>query len=128
MSFANAGNLEEFLQPHGLSDEEGGGGKETRKEQVRQRRQRRKSMTLGEFTEASSTRREEEDEDTAKRKGGIGMGRHGRPVRYLKTYQIWKFFLDICSGLAHLHHLGIIHRDLVCTLPIFFIIKKNCIY
>ncbi|KAJ1921948.1 putative serine/threonine-protein kinase iks1 [Mycoemilia scoparia] len=34
------------------------------------------------------------------------------PKRFLTIKEIWNFFLDICSGLAHLHSHGIIHRDL----------------
>lgn len=30
----------------------------------------------------------------------------------LSNQQIWSFFLDICSGLNHLHQHGILHRDL----------------
>ncbi|KAI8817724.1 kinase-like domain-containing protein [Fimicolochytrium jonesii] len=44
--------------------------------------------------------------------GGIGRAPSGKKVRYLKDYEIWCLFLDICSGLAHLHTHGIIHRDL----------------
>lgn len=45
--------------------------------------------------------------------GGIGRAPSGKKVRYLKDYEIWCLFLDICAGLAHLHEHGIIHRDLV---------------
>lgn len=33
-------------------------------------------------------------------------------VMFMKESHIWKLFLDIANGLNHLHHSGILHRDL----------------
>ncbi|KAI3651714.1 hypothetical protein MP228_003017 [Amoeboaphelidium protococcarum] len=35
-----------------------------------------------------------------------------KPPTYMRYEHIWSFFLDICSGLAHLHSQGVLHRDL----------------
>lgn len=33
-------------------------------------------------------------------------------VRPLPEPLVWKFFFDILLGIQHLHHVGIVHRDL----------------
>ncbi|KXS18511.1 kinase-like protein [Gonapodya prolifera JEL478] len=44
--------------------------------------------------------------------GGVGIDPStGRRVRYLTERQIWHLLLDACSGLAHLHACGVVHRD-----------------
>lgn len=36
----------------------------------------------------------------------------GKKKRSLSEQEIWSYFVDICRGLNHLHHCGIIHRDM----------------
>ncbi|PIA19344.1 kinase-like protein [Coemansia reversa NRRL 1564] len=43
---------------------------------------------------------------------GTSPNTHTDRRRVLSIEQIWSFFSDICNGLAHLHQLQIIHRDL----------------
>ena len=136
MELANQGNLEEYLhvQWDPYFDPE------AEKKKVRQRRKRKLSVDVETATLSDRTSVRGSDSENARRFGGIGMGAKGGKVRYLTEYEIWKFFLDICSGLAHLHKHGIIHRDLVLLLrthipkrnpPIYFctnqtILTRSC--
>ncbi len=100
MEYASGGNLEEYLhvQWDPALDPE------YQKQKARQRR-RTPSLVSDPF--------ETEAKDHATIYGGIGIGPKGRKIRYLTEQEIWRFFLDICAGLVHLHSHGIIHRDLV---------------
>eukprot|EP00835_Amoeboradix_gromovi_P005975 NODE_627_length_5881_cov_0.181771.p2 type:complete len:414 gc:universal NODE_627_length_5881_cov_0.181771:2464-3705(+) len=48
----------------------------------------------------------------SKHKSGIGVNKFGEMVRYLESQTIIQLFLDIINGLAHLHSLNIIHKDI----------------
>lgn len=94
MELADGGNLEEFLHV------EWDPPFNPEKEKARFRTRLFKLSEPGADSSASSI-------------GGIGYDETGKKVRYLTSFEIWKFFIDITSGLAHLHAHGIIHRDLV---------------
>jgi serine/threonine protein kinase len=93
MELADGGNLEEYL--HVEWDPPFDAAKEKAKFRTR----------LYKLSEPAS-------DPLPKSVGGIGYDEFGKKVRYLTTYEIWKFLVDITSGLAHLHAHGIIHRDL----------------
>ncbi|KAJ2737638.1 putative serine/threonine-protein kinase iks1, partial [Coemansia sp. BCRC 34301] len=99
MEYANGGNLQEYIEPKPLSPSsllDSGDLSISIKQRILQMR-RQTHQAKGISTPASN---------------GIdsGIARSGR--RVLNIDQIWSFFSDICSGLAHLHQLQIIHRDL----------------
>ncbi|KAJ2251624.1 putative serine/threonine-protein kinase iks1, partial [Coemansia sp. RSA 451] len=52
---------------------------------------------------------ESKDQETS---GSGSTNASANGLRVLTVEQIWSFFSDICEGLAHLHQLHIIHRDL----------------
>ena len=41
----------------------------------------------------------------------LTLARRGVPaaVHYMREEEIWRFFIDICLGLQHLHSAGIVH-------------------
>ncbi|KAI9208127.1 kinase-like domain-containing protein [Polychytrium aggregatum] len=104
MELANGGNLEEYINiqwsPESVSDLSNLSAKE--------RMQRLKRLRA--FQEMHKAQNKPSIKERIE--GGIGFGLEGKKVRYLKSYEIWSMFLDICEGLSHLHKHGIIHRDL----------------
>ena len=125
MELANGNNLEEFINVQWQPEDDLPSAAPTvdlshlppREQAKRMRelaRRQRAQEQLGVQSLSSGSRLSARDE-YARKYGGIGMGKNGRKVRYLKTEEIWSLFLDICAGLAHLHKHGIIHRDLVCV-------------
>ena len=48
----------------------------------------------------------------SKYKSGTGINKFNQVVRYLESESIIQLFLDIMNGLAHLHSLNIIHKDI----------------
>ncbi|KAJ2449680.1 putative serine/threonine-protein kinase iks1 [Coemansia sp. RSA 2336] len=84
MEYANGGNLQEYMEPK--SAETGGSDSEVSlKQKILKMRRSKDAQALG----------------------NAAAGK-----RVLSIEQIWSFFSDICNGLAHLHQLQIIHRDL----------------
>ncbi|KAJ3300537.1 putative serine/threonine-protein kinase iks1 [Borealophlyctis nickersoniae] len=125
MELANGGNLEEYIRVQWQPDSSFSGGQAPEdlshlppREQAKRHRElaRRQRMMQGQLgaqsLSANAMQVAREAPDCARIYGGIGVGPNGRKVRYLKDYEIWSLFLDICEGLAHLHKHGIIHRDL----------------
>ncbi|KAJ2690168.1 putative serine/threonine-protein kinase iks1 [Coemansia spiralis] len=102
MEYANGGNLQEYIEPKSLSSsspllDAGDDASTTIKQRVLQMR---RLSHLGKGVAMSGT-------------NGVDSGSvSGAERRVLNIGQIWSFFSDICSGLAHLHQLQIIHRDL----------------
>ncbi|KAJ2863091.1 putative serine/threonine-protein kinase iks1 [Coemansia aciculifera] len=100
MEYANGGNLQEYIEPKSLSLSspllDSGDAGTTIKQRILQMR---RQSHHGKGIAASGNN----DVDS----GVTGAGR-----RVLNIDQIWSFFSDICHGLAHLHQLQIIHRDL----------------
>ncbi|KAJ2848743.1 putative serine/threonine-protein kinase iks1, partial [Coemansia brasiliensis] len=92
MEYANGGNLQEYMEPK--SAETGGSDSEISLKQkiLKMRRQSRTSK------------------DRDAQESNTDLAASGK--RILSIEHIWSFFSDICSGLAHLHQLQIIHRDL----------------
>ncbi|KAJ1845857.1 putative serine/threonine-protein kinase iks1 [Coemansia sp. RSA 2708] len=84
MEYANGGNLQEYMEPKG-SRLDGGDSSVSLKQKILNRRRQSEGLASHEMTSG---------------------------LRVLTVEQIWSFFADICSGLAHLHQLQIIHRDL----------------
>ncbi|KAJ1998437.1 putative serine/threonine-protein kinase iks1, partial [Coemansia thaxteri] len=96
MEYANGGNLQEFMEPRTPSLLDAGNSTSEIKQRIlRMRRQSRQGKS------AAMTANHTLDS------GELDGGR-----RTLTIDQIWSLFSDICSGLAHLHQLQIIHRDL----------------
>ncbi|KAJ2766365.1 putative serine/threonine-protein kinase iks1, partial [Coemansia linderi] len=102
MEYANGGNLQEYIEPKSLSSsspllDAGDDASTTIKQRVLQMR---RLSHLGKGIAMSGA-------------NGVDAGSvSGAERRVLNIGQIWSFFSDICSGLAHLHQLQIIHRDL----------------
>eukprot|EP00276_Gloeochaete_wittrockiana_P013553 CAMPEP_0184333100 /NCGR_PEP_ID=MMETSP1089-20130417/2157_1 /TAXON_ID=38269 ORGANISM="Gloeochaete wittrockiana, Strain SAG46.84" /NCGR_SAMPLE_ID=MMETSP1089 /ASSEMBLY_ACC=CAM_ASM_000445 /LENGTH=684 /DNA_ID=CAMNT_0026656755 /DNA_START=66 /DNA_END=2120 /DNA_ORIENTATION=- len=44
--------------------------------------------------------------------GNLAQYIQSLPSKHLEENEIWAFFIDILLGLRHLHHSGIIHRDM----------------
>lgn len=84
MEYANGGNLQEYMEPK----ETGSVLDSNMSAKQRILKMRRQQRNQGNET-------------------GDSNG-----SRVLSISQIWSFFADICNGLAHLHQLQIIHRDL----------------
>ncbi|KAJ2089601.1 putative serine/threonine-protein kinase iks1 [Coemansia sp. RSA 487] len=95
MEYANGGNLQEYMEPK-IDSADAGISNVSLKQQILNRRKQKRHIA---DSIPSSTLNAE-----------IG-GSDGGP-RVLSIDQIWSFFSDICNGLAHLHQLQIIHRDL----------------
>ncbi|KAJ2908401.1 putative serine/threonine-protein kinase iks1, partial [Coemansia aciculifera] len=101
MEYANGGNLQEYIEPKSsLSSSSpllaSGDLNASLKQRILQMR-RQSHQGKGIAMSASN---------------GADAGLTGSGRRILDIDQIWSFFSDICSGLAHLHQLQIIHRDL----------------
>ncbi|KAJ2757848.1 putative serine/threonine-protein kinase iks1, partial [Coemansia nantahalensis] len=92
MEYANGGNLQEYMESR--LPAAGDGSESSTSIKGRILRERRQSRLAPNVPAAGG-------QDTAA----------GGP-RVLSVDQIWSFFADICGGLAHLHQLQIIHRDL----------------
>ncbi|KAJ2672353.1 putative serine/threonine-protein kinase iks1 [Coemansia sp. RSA 1085] len=86
MEYANGGNLQEYMEPK--SAEPGGSDSEVSLKQKILKMRRSKGHNAQVSNKATAGK------------------------RILSIEQIWSFFSDICNGLAHLHQLQIIHRDL----------------
>ncbi|TPX66949.1 hypothetical protein SpCBS45565_g04125 [Spizellomyces sp. 'palustris'] len=132
MELANGGNLEEYIyvqwHPDSTdrivnsgqlsSDDDRDFNHLTPKERVKRlrerkrRRQEQSRLPPSISSLASASVHKSTRSNRAQMHGGIGRGPQGKKVRFLKDYEIWCLFLDICKGLAHLHKHGIIHRDL----------------
>ncbi|KAJ1950897.1 putative serine/threonine-protein kinase iks1 [Linderina pennispora] len=95
MEYANGGNLQEYMEPKQPGHDTGDPSSSLRKQLLDMRRKRRLSRV--------KTMPEQPTEDSLNTDSGPHM---------LSIEQIWSFFADICNGLAHLHQLQIIHRDL----------------
>ncbi|KAJ1932934.1 putative serine/threonine-protein kinase iks1, partial [Linderina macrospora] len=95
MEYANGGNLQEYMEPKQPGHDTGDASSSLRRHLVDLRRKRRLSRV--------KTMPEQLFEDSSSTDSGLRM---------LSIEQIWSFFADICNGLAHLHQLRIIHRDL----------------
>ncbi|KAJ1890025.1 putative serine/threonine-protein kinase iks1, partial [Coemansia sp. IMI 209127] len=94
MEYANGGNLQEYMEPKADSVDADISDVSLKQKILNRRKQKRHiAEPLSSILNA-----------------GIG-GSDGGP-RVLSIDQIWSFFSDICNGLAHLHQLQIIHRDL----------------
>ncbi|KAJ2725045.1 putative serine/threonine-protein kinase iks1 [Coemansia sp. D1744] len=95
MEYANGGNLQEYMEPKAATL---GGGNDDSSVSLKQKilNMRRKSH-------------ESKDQETS---GSGSTNASANGLRVLTVEQIWSFFSDICEGLAHLHQLHIIHRDL----------------
>ncbi|KAJ1755473.1 putative serine/threonine-protein kinase iks1, partial [Coemansia sp. RSA 1824] len=95
MEYANGGNLQEYMEPKAATL---GGGNDDSSVSLKQKilNLRRKSH-------------ESKDQETS---GAGCTNASANGLRVLTVEQIWSFFSDICEGLAHLHQLHIIHRDL----------------
>ncbi|KAJ1961915.1 putative serine/threonine-protein kinase iks1 [Dipsacomyces acuminosporus] len=98
MEYANGGNLQEYMEPR-QSGYDSADTSASLKHKILNMR-RRKSL--------KGSRKLPEN----KRKPADGGSTSEACKRILTVEQIWSFFSDICSGLAHLHQLQIIHRDL----------------
>ncbi|KAJ2820039.1 putative serine/threonine-protein kinase iks1, partial [Coemansia sp. 'formosensis'] len=100
MEYANGGNLQEYIEPKSFSLSsplmDSGDTNVTIKQRVLQMR---RQSQLGKGVTMSAN-------------NGVDLGVTGAGRRVLNIDQIWSFFSDICNGLAHLHQLQIIHRDL----------------
>ncbi|KAJ1729251.1 putative serine/threonine-protein kinase iks1 [Coemansia biformis] len=95
MEYANGGNLQEYMEAGSpAAGGDGDGDESSMSLKGRILRKRRQSRLAQDAPAASS-------QDPSAR---------GR--RILTVDQIWSFFSDICGGLAHLHQLQIVHRDL----------------
>ncbi|KAJ2083254.1 putative serine/threonine-protein kinase iks1 [Coemansia sp. RSA 988] len=94
MEYANGGNLQEYMEPK-TDKTWSSGPSQSLKERIL--RMRRQSSGLGDASVASN---------------GNSLDAQADGRRILSIEQIWSFFSDICNGLAHLHQLQIIHRDL----------------
>ncbi|KAJ2883336.1 putative serine/threonine-protein kinase iks1 [Coemansia asiatica] len=97
MEYANGGNLQEYMEPKSPALDAGDISVSIKHKILEQRRRSRAGN--------SSEHPERMNVGTAGDKSDSGP-------RLLTVEQIWSFFADICSGLAHLHQLQIIHRDL----------------
>ncbi|KAJ2737334.1 putative serine/threonine-protein kinase iks1 [Coemansia sp. BCRC 34962] len=101
MEYANGGNLQEYIEPKSPSLSspllDSGDASTTIKQRILQMR---RLSRHGKGIAMASTN------------GADSGGVSGAERRVLNIGQIWSFFSDICSGLAHLHQLQIIHRDL----------------
>lgn len=82
MELANGGNLEEYVLQRSAS--------EMKRKEEETRPPRRKRLDSASASTSEQLAAEQ------------GSG--------LSVHEIWNFFLDICSGLEHLHKHGIIHR------------------
>ncbi|KAJ2786069.1 putative serine/threonine-protein kinase iks1 [Coemansia javaensis] len=100
MEYANGGNLLEYMEPEtsGLADKRTDSSLSLKSQILKRRRQ---SCAAAAAAEAPA-----QGGGWTNQPGGSGRR------RTLAVEQIWSFFADICSGLAHLHQLQIIHRDL----------------
>ncbi|KAJ2549779.1 putative serine/threonine-protein kinase iks1, partial [Coemansia sp. RSA 1836] len=99
MEYANGGNLQEYIEPKAPSSPsllDASDSNTSIKQRILQMR-RQSHQGKGIAMSASN---------------GTDSGVAGSGRRVLNIDQIWSFFSDICSGLAHLHQLQIIHRDL----------------
>ncbi|KAJ1854908.1 putative serine/threonine-protein kinase iks1 [Coemansia sp. RSA 2703] len=96
MEYANGGNLQEYMEPKSVSITTGDSSMSLKHKILEQRRKSRagKGLLSPEKPDLATTTDSE---------GGR---------RVLSVEQIWSMFADICNGLAHLHQLQIIHRDL----------------
>ncbi|KAJ1725466.1 putative serine/threonine-protein kinase iks1 [Coemansia erecta] len=96
MEYANGGNLQEYMEPKPVSINTGDSSMSLKHKILEQRRKSRAGKGL-----------------LSPEKPGpeIPVGPEGGR-RALSIEQIWTMFADICNGLAHLHQLQIIHRDL----------------
>ncbi|KAJ2759245.1 putative serine/threonine-protein kinase iks1, partial [Coemansia sp. BCRC 34490] len=94
MEYANGGNLQEYMEPKADNVDMGDSGASLKRRILDRRRRRRNREELPLLSSS-----EEID--------GLDKG-----PRVLSVEEIWSFFSDICNGLAHLHQLQIIHRDL----------------
>ncbi|KAJ2679676.1 putative serine/threonine-protein kinase iks1 [Coemansia spiralis] len=94
MEYANGGNLQEYMEPNARSLDTGDSVASLKKRILKMRKQKHHGGSPLPF-----------DFNTESNKSS------SHP-RILSIDQIWSFFSDICSGLAHLHQLQIIHRDL----------------
>ncbi|KAJ1856513.1 putative serine/threonine-protein kinase iks1 [Coemansia sp. RSA 1853] len=97
MEYANGGNLQEYMEPKTATL---GDGNDDSSVSLKQKilNMRRKSH-------------ESKDQDQGP-SDSSSMNASANGLRALTVEQIWSFFSDICEGLAHLHQLHIIHRDL----------------
>ncbi|KAJ2727135.1 putative serine/threonine-protein kinase iks1 [Coemansia sp. Benny D115] len=95
MEYANGGNLQEYMEPKAPAIDTGDAPMSIKQQILRKRRLSR--MDGGEHPSKPA------DSELAASEGG---------PRMLSIEHIWSFFADICNGLAHLHQLQIIHRDL----------------
>ncbi|KAI7834746.1 kinase-like domain-containing protein [Kickxella alabastrina] len=95
MEYANGGNLQEFMEPKAFA---AGTGSSTMSWKQKILQQRRQSRIEGGVSAPAKP-------DTA-------PGASQTNQRMLTINQIRSLFADICNGLAHLHQLKIIHRDL----------------
>ncbi|EER13363.1 serine/threonine protein kinase, putative [Perkinsus marinus ATCC 50983] len=71
------------------------------------RRRRRSLLKL----ESGQSQQQEDDAPSA---AAAVPGEYSDPRR-LSDGQIWQWFVDIARGLQHLHHLGVLHRDIKPT-------------
>ncbi|KAI8326215.1 kinase-like protein [Martensiomyces pterosporus] len=99
MEYANGGNLQEYMEPKQTGY---GTGDSTVSLKHRILNMRRKQRLSREKTVPGGPASKLADGDLLPE----------NKKRTLTIEQIWSFFSDICSGLAHLHQLQIIHRDL----------------
>ncbi|KAJ2116073.1 putative serine/threonine-protein kinase iks1 [Coemansia sp. RSA 922] len=100
MEYANGGNLQEYIEPKSISLsspllDSGDAGATIKQRILQMRRQSHHGKGIA-----------------APGNNGVDSGTTGAGRRILNVDQIWSFFSDICHGLAHLHQLQIIHRDL----------------
>ncbi|KAJ1829720.1 putative serine/threonine-protein kinase iks1 [Coemansia sp. RSA 2599] len=97
MEYANGGNLQEYMEPK-ASALDASDSSVSMKHRILEQRRRSRVGCSADVSEGMAA--------------GAAGGRSDGGPRMLTAEQIWSFFADICSGLAHLHQLQIIHRDL----------------
>ncbi|KAJ2355998.1 putative serine/threonine-protein kinase iks1, partial [Coemansia sp. RSA 2618] len=90
MEYANGGNLQEYMELKTPALDGDDSSVSLKQKILNMRRQSQASKT----------------------QSAPGAGVSASSLRVLTVEQIWSFFSDICGGLAHLHQLQIIHRDL----------------
>jgi serine/threonine protein kinase len=88
MELANGGNLEEYLHVQWNPKMD-----EAYYADLKMKRRRGIPNTLTESKDES-----QDEYDHARHYGGIGIGPHGRKIRYLTKREILHFFKDICRG------------------------------
>ncbi|KAJ2707415.1 putative serine/threonine-protein kinase iks1 [Coemansia sp. IMI 203386] len=97
MEYANGGNLQEYMEPKALLLD-AGDTSVSMKHKILEQRRRSRAGNDAESLQKMAAKAADKKSDSG--------------PRMLSVEQIWSFFSDICNGLAHLHQLQIIHRDL----------------